>query len=89
MQYIPTPKAPKVGEKVEQTPAGSLPTHQPEDQEMGSMLTLSKDFKGSVTDMNGAVIPEEKEAIQANLKKANDATLERFGLEQRGMDELK
>jgi hypothetical protein len=43
-------------------------------------------WKGEVVDMNYGVVPTEKEAIQANLKKAGEDTITRFGLDQRGVE---
>jgi len=43
-------------------------------------------FAGETVDMNYSVVPEEKEAIMANLKKAGEDTLKRFGLDTKGVE---
>ena len=46
-------------------------------------------FMGERVDLNFSVIPEEKDAIAANLKAAGDAVKAKFGLDERGLPELK
>jgi hypothetical protein len=43
-------------------------------------------WEGQLVDMNYSVVPEEKEAIQANLKKAGEDVLKRFGLDTKGVE---
>ena len=43
-------------------------------------------FAGETVDMNYAVVPEEKDAILSNLKKAGEDTLKRFGLDEKGVE---
>ena len=42
-------------------------------------------WQGQTVDMNYSVVPEEKEAIMENLKKAGEDTLARFGLDTKGV----
>lgn len=43
-------------------------------------------WEGQTVDLNYSVVPEEKEAVLENLKKAGDDTLKRFGLDTQGVD---
>jgi len=62
--------------------AGKLPVA---DQMTGTKGPDDK-WKGEVVDMNYGVVPTEKDAIKANLKKAGEDTISRFGLDQRGVE---
>ena len=48
-------------------------------------ITDSK-WEGELVDMNYSVVPEEKDAIQANLKRAGEDSLKRFGLDTKGVE---
>lgn len=66
-----------------------FPQYQPTGGPITSRLTQEDTFMGEKVDLNYSVIPEEKDAIQANLKAAGDAVKAKFGLDERGMPELK
>ena len=56
---------------------------------VGNSLTQVDTFLGDRVDLNYSVIPAEKDAIAANLKAAGDAVKAKFGLDERGLPELK
>jgi len=81
MQYqkMPTVKVTKTEDVT--VPTKAVPSNVP-----AVAPTVEPKWEGQVVDMNYSVVPEEKEAIQENLKKAGEDTLKRFGLDTKGVE---
>lgn len=67
---------------VEATPDTTVP----QSEQIKGFKGPSDKWQGEVVDMNYGVVPTEKATIQANLKKAGEDVLTRFGLDQRGVE---